>query len=40
LLTAADAKLERLKFAIIFTIADMCWVNKQGKCMLSMDTKN
>ena len=39
-LTAEDAKLERLKVAIVFTIADMFWVKKQDKCMLSMDTKN
>jgi len=25
-MTAADAKLERLKFAILFTIDVMCWV--------------
>jgi len=25
-MTAADVKLERLKFAILFTIDNMCWV--------------
>ena len=40
LLTADDAKLKRLKFVILFTIADVFWVKKQDKCMLSMDTKN
>jgi len=30
---------ERLKFAVLFTIACMFWVrNKQDKCMLSEDT--
>jgi len=28
LLTIEDAKLEHLKFAILFTIADMFWVRK------------
>jgi len=28
LLTAEDAKLERLKFAILFTIAGMFWEKK------------
>jgi len=31
LLTAEDAKLERLKFAFLFRIAGVCWVNKQEK---------
>jgi len=36
LLTAEDAKLERLKFAILFTIADTFWVKKkQDKSRLS-----
>jgi len=29
LLTAIGMKLERLKFAILFTIADMCWVKNK-----------
>jgi len=32
LLTAEDAKLERLKFAISFMIADMFWVKKATAC--------
>jgi len=35
LLTVLDAKLERFKFATLFTIADMCWVKKQPE-----DAKN
>jgi len=35
-----DAKLERLKFVISFTIADILWVKKQDNCMLTEDTKN
>jgi len=29
LLTALDLKLQHLKFAILFTIGDMCWVKIQ-----------
>jgi len=34
LLTSEDAKLERLKLAILFTIADIFWVkkNKANAC--------
>jgi len=40
LLTAEDTTLERLKFAILFTIADVFCVKKQNKRMLSDDKKN
>jgi len=40
LLTAEDAKLELLKFSILFMIAVMCWVKRQNKCMLSECAKN
>ena len=39
-MTAVDVKLERLKLAISFMIADMCWVNNQDKCTSSEDRKN
>jgi len=39
LLTAADVKLQHWKFAILDTIADICWVKKQDKCPLPEDTK-
>jgi len=32
MLTSEDAKLERLKFAILFTIAGMFWVEKTDAC--------
>jgi len=38
LLTAGDTKLERLKFATIFTVADMLRVKKQAKCILQLIT--
>jgi len=39
LLTVVDVKLARLKFAILFRIADVCWVKKQDRCTLLEDTK-
>jgi len=39
LLTAEDAKLEILKFAVLFMIADIFWAKEQDKCMISEDTK-
>jgi len=39
LLTARDTKLERLKSAILFTIAYALCVKKQDMCMLSEEKK-
>jgi len=41
LLAVEDAKLERLKFNILFTIVDVFWVKqKQDKCISPEDTNN
>jgi len=34
-----DAKLERLKFAILFMIADMCWAKNKNRRMQKVNKK-
>jgi len=38
--TALDVKLEHLKFAILFMIADMFWVNNKNQRIQKLSNRN